>query len=456
MTAKNINMKNTALFFSFFLLFVWNLFTQNTYDKEADSSLAKQFETAATYQLLDKWYPLVIDKEDGGYYSEVTYDFKLGQNHDKMIVTQARHIWTNAMAARQYPENTSYLENAEHGFHFLKNVMWDKKHGGFYNLVTKQGKPILKKGEDKTSYGNSFAIYGLAAYYEASKNEEALELAKKTFLWLEEHSHDPEYKGYFNHLKEDGSLYKRTGEWPSVSDVGYKDQNSSIHLLEAFTELYRVWPNELLRERLEELLLIIRDTITTEQGYMNLFFEANWTPVSFRGSSPDEIKKHFYLDHVSFGHDVETAYLMLEASHALGLENDTLTLQKGKKMVDHALKHGWDSDLGGFYDGGYYFDTEEDLQIVNADKNWWAQAEGLNTLLIMSRLFPEAEMDYRRYFAKEWNYIQKYLMDKEHGGWYEWGLDTRPESKTALKGHIWKASYHNFRALKNVMSILKE
>ena len=448
-------MKNKSFLFYISFFLIGNVFSQTRMEK-TDSSLAARFETAAIDQLMDKWYPLVIDKEDGGYYSEVTHNFKLGENHNKMIVTQSRHIWSNAVAASQYPKNRSYLKNAEHGFIFLRDVMWDSIDGGFYNLVTKEGEPVLKKGEEKTSYGNAFAIYGLAAYYEASGNSEALELAKKAFFWLEKNSHDPEYLGYFNHLKPDGTLYRRTADWPSTSEVGYKDQNSSIHLLEAFTELYLVWPDELLRERLEELLLIIRDTITAEEGYMKLFFESDWTPVSFRGSSEEEIRKHYYLDHVSFGHDVETAYLMLEASHALGLGNDTLTLQKGKKMVDHALKHGWDNDLGGFYDGGYYFDNEEIIQIVNADKNWWAQAEGLNSLLIMSRLFPEDEMDYRRYFAKEWNYIQKYLMDKEHGGWYEWGLDTRPESKTALKGHIWKASYHNFRALKNVMSILKE
>lgn len=448
-------MKNKSFLFYISFFLIGTVFSQ-TRVEETDSSLAARLEIAATDQLLDKWYPLVIDKENGGFYSEVTHDFKLGEIHNKMIVTQARHIWSNAVAASQNPGKNSYLKNAEHGFHFLRDVMWDSINGGFYNLVTKEGEPMLKKGEEKTSYGNAFAIYGLAAYFAASGNPEALELAKKTFFWLEENSHDPEYLGYFNHLKPDGTLYRRTADWSSTSEVGYKDQNSSIHLLEAFTELYLVWPNELLRERLEELLLIIRDTITAEEGYMRLFFEADWTPVSFSDSSEEEIRKHYYLDHVSFGHDVETAFLMLEASHALGFKNDTLTLQKGKKMVDHALRNGWDNDLGGFYDGGYYFSSEEDLQIINANKNWWAQAEGLNALLIMSQRFPEDEMNYRGYFDKQWNYIQKFMMDEENGGWYEWGLDTRPESKIALKGHIWKASYHNYRALKNVLNILRK
>ena len=444
-----------SLFCLFLILILSSCGSQKESEISENEQLILEIQTAAKEQLLEKWYPLAIDNEDGGYYSEVTHDFQLGENHDKMIVTQARHLWTNALASQLYPEKDIYLENAEHGFEFLQQQMWDKTNGGFYNLVTKQGEPILQKGGEKTAYGNAFAIYGLAEYYRASGDEEALELAQKTFRWLEEHARDPEYKGYFNILNVEGNVLERTEEWPSTSDVGYKDQNSSIHLLEAFTTLYEVWPDDLLRERLEEMLVLVRDTITTENGYMNLFFEPDWTPVSFRNNSREEVEKHYYLDHVSFGHDVETAYLMLEASHALELENDTITLKTGKKMVDHSLRNGWDEQTGGFYDGGYYFPGENEIDILNRKKNWWAQAEGLNTLLIMDRYFPEDEMNYRNYFDQLWDYTQTYLIDSKNGGWYEWALDETPEAKNDLKGHIWKAAYHNFRALQNMLEELE-
>ena len=424
--------------------------------ENSNQALIAEFETAADKDLLKKWYPLVIDKEDGGYYSQVTHDFKLGEEHNKMVVTQARHIWTNAKASKRNQEDSSYLKNAAHGFEFMRDIMWDEENGGFHNLVNKSGEPIIKKGEAKTAYGNSFAIYGLAAYYDASGNEEALDLAKKTFRWLEEHSHDKKFKGYFQHLEMNGTPVIRTAEMASTSDIGYKDQNSSIHLLEAFTELYRVWPNDLVGERLEELLLIIRDTIVNDDDYMNLFFERDWTPVSFKENSKEEIKKHYYLDHISPGHDVETAFLMLDASEALGLKNDSLTLQTAKKMVDHSLETGWDKEVGGFYDGGYYFEGEDEITTVNDKKNWWAQAEGLNTLLIMAEKFPEDETNYRKYFNELWSYTKTYMMDQEQGGWYEWGIDKTPDAKTALKGHIWKATYHNYRALSHVADRLRE
>jgi mannobiose 2-epimerase len=149
---------------------------------------------------------------------------------------------------------------------------------------------------------------------------------------------------------------------------------------------------------------------------------------------------------------VETAYLMQEASEALYGKADSRTLTVGKNMVDHALNNGWDNTLGGFYDEGYYFKDRPGCTIINKSKNWWAQAEALNTLLIFSELYPKDAMQYLQKFFKEWQYVQTYLIDHEHGDWYAEGLDNEPEQKTALKAHIWKGTYHNFRALMNCIN----
>ncbi|NUQ20494.1 MAG: hypothetical protein HOQ09_05980 [Gemmatimonadaceae bacterium] len=230
-----------------------------------------------------------------------------------------------------------------------------------------------------------------------------------------------------------------------------KDQNSSIHILEAFTELYRVWPDPTLRDRLAELLYLIRDTIRVEPGTLTLFSTADWKPVSYQDSSEAARQAdHYYHDHVSFGHDVETAYLMLEASAALGIANDTATRRVAKHMLDHALRNGWDDTVGGFYDAGYYYRGKPGITIVQDSKNWWAQAEGLNTLLLMGDLYPNDPLRYHDKFLKQWSYIETFLIDHQHGGWYEGGLDKEPQRSTGLKGHIWKAAYHDSRAMMNV------
>ncbi len=416
--------------------------------------IASEMEMTLKSEMLDKWYPQAIDTVYGGFLSTFTFDFKPTGDQDKMIVTQARHTWTNAKASLRYPEIHYYQTGAKHGFEFLKNVMWDKVYGGFYQLVDRKGN-VKGMDSSKTAYGNSFGIYALAAYYQVSKDTGALNLAKKAFLWLEKNSHDPVLKGYFQHLQRNGKPIQRQANTPSTAETGYKDQNSSIHLLEALTELYQVWPDPLLRERLNEMLVLIRDTIVTPKGYLILFLHPDWTPVSFVYSSREVMEKHHGLDHVSFGHDVETAYLMLEASHVLGLENDTTTARISKKMVDHALRNGWDDSVGGFYDEGYYFKDKPGITITRDTKNWWAQAEGLNTLLMMADMYPADEMQYFNKFETLWKYSNKYLIDHENGDWYAGGLDKQPEMKTALKGHIWKAFYHQYRSLENCLKRLE-
>ncbi|MFC4874008.1 AGE family epimerase/isomerase [Negadavirga shengliensis] len=446
-----------SLSFKIVLPFVWLFFgfSLSAFENERRERLAKEMEYSIHHQMLNKWYPLAYDDEYGGYLSSFEYDFSLSERQNKMIVSQARHLWTASKAAMYYPDQPHYLEGAKHGFVFIKDKFWDKEYGGFYTLLDRQGNVISNSDEEKTAYGNSFGIYGLAAYFAVSGDSSALELAQKAFRWLEEHSHDPVYGGYFQSLTRDGSPLKRAQDTPSTATIGYKDQNSSIHLLEAFTELYSVWKDPLLKKRLEELLVIIRDRIVQEEGYLQLFLYPDWKPVSFREGTAEEIARHHSIDHVSYGHDVETAYLMMEASHVLGIKNDKKTWEVGKKMVDHALKYGWDDEVGGFYDGGYYFKGDTKPEVVKDTKNWWAQAEGLNTLLIMADLYPDDEWDYFSKFEKQWDYIQKYLIDHEHGEWYSGGLDKEPHHSKTPKGHIWKTAYHNFRSLANCVERLK-
>lgn len=409
-------------------------------------------------EVLDKWYPMSMDTVDGGFLTSFTYDFKVMENQDKMIVTQARHTWTNAKAAELYPQVAWYKTGAHHGFEFLRDKMWDHQYGGFYSLVNREGNPkedAVQGEAGKNAYGNAFGIYACAAYYKESGDTAGLNLAKKAFWWLEAHSHDAVRKGYVMYMSTDGTPLSRKPDTPPNSALGYKDQNSSIHILEALTELYKVWPDTLVKNRLDEMLHIVRDVLVGTKGYLTLFVYPDWTPVSFRDSARDIIMKRQYLDEVSFGHNIETAYLMLEAADALGMKDDPATLKVSKQLVDHTIENGWDDSVGGFYDAGYYFKGADTITIIEPTKNWWAQAEGLNSLLMMADLFPNDPHHYYDLFKRQWNYIDTYLIDHEHGDWYSGGLDKDPGQKLQPKGNIWKGVYHHFRALMNVTHRLR-
>ena len=423
--------------------------------KTSDQKIINELTESLNKGILDIWYPRTIDSISGGFLSDFDYKWEMKGPQNKMIVTQSRHVWTCSTVAEFYPDKKEdYLKIAQHGFQFLKDKMWDEKLGGFFNLVDREGNVMKSEKSDriiKDAYGNAFGLYGLSAYARVSGDTAALSLAKKAFLWLDKHSYDPQFGGYFQFMESDGTPLKK-----GYNGVPPKDQNGSIHLLEAFTELYRVWPDPLVKERLLMMLGLIRDRITHPKGYLQLFLNEDLSPVSYRDSSEEVRKKNWYDDHISFGHDVETAFLMLEASEIAGLGNDILALWKGKKMVDHSIENGWDKEVGGFYEAGYYFKGQDTVTIIKDTKNWWAQAEGLNSLLMMAELFPNDPHNYKALFLKEWEYIDKYLIDHENGDWYPNGIDKEPQEKLAMKSQIWKCNYHTSRSLMNCIKRLKQ
>jgi mannobiose 2-epimerase len=423
--------------------------------RNAKKEVARELEE----NLLQTWYPLTIDSVYGGFLTNFSHEWQPEEQQSKLIVSQARHLWTLSKVAALYPGESLYRKAADHAYTFLTEKMWDKEHGGFFWLLSREGEPEMENVHNrlKRVYGNAFAIYGLAAYYELSQKEEALAKARQAFYWLDEHAHDPELGGFFSTLDREGSVIDSsmfTVEYPMQSYF-YKDQNTSIHVLEALTELYQVWPDDTLQARLQEMFHLVRDRMVSDEGYLRLFFYDNWQPVSYADSARSVREANYNLDHVSFGHDIETAYLLLEASEALGDYEREQTLAKARKMVDHCLRWGFDRQNSGLYDRGYYVEGTDSVEIIHDHKVWWAQAEALNALFLFAGLFPENQ-SYRREFDRMWDYTQAYVIDQQHGGWFPHGLDTHPEAKVLRKASPWKANYHNARALMNLLRMMDQ
>ena len=129
-------------------------------------------------------------------------------------------------------------------------------------------------------------------------------------------------------------------------------------------------------------------------------------------------------------------------------------MPKAKLFVDHALDKGWDSEKGGFYDQGKYIDGE--MKIIDEGKNWWAQAEGLNSLLLMHTKFPNDMHNYYDNFLLQLSYINDNLLDHKNMGWYLGGVDHQPEFIERDKAQIWKGTYHTARSLMHCISMLED
>ena len=411
---------------------------------ESYLKLADETEVMLRKDVLEVWFPRTVDNQNGGFRSNFARDWTPLPGRDgKFSVFQGRMTWVASQAAVRRPElKEQFLPIAKHGLEYLNDAMWDKQYGGFYWGVSDEGKISSFYTDGKHLYGMSFCLYGLAAAYQATNDPKALELAQRAFHWMDEHAHDRKNGGYFEWLTREGKpvpAHPETGRIAllpvAMFPIGYKSMNTHIHLLEAYAQLYQVWKDDLLRQRLEELLAIIRDKICVEPGAMNLYFTARWEPIP---------------DHDSYGHDVEAAYLMLETEDLLGQGHDPRTERMAKMLVDHALAYGWDGNLGGFYqDGTTYGKAERRL------KEWWVQVEGLNALLLMHEKAGARNDTYFKAYQREWRFIKDYQVDSVYRGLYEMiGEDGKPTIPN--KGLIWKAAYHDGRAFLNVSERLRQ
>jgi len=346
--------------------------------------------------LMAHWYPHALDKERGGFHQNFARDWSRRPDDSKFLVYQARMTWTAAAYAEFDSERRAeYLTYARHGLACLDTVMRDREQGGFHWILDAQGNvdPVL--GDDKHVYGTSFVIYAASKLRNVAGDDLALKVARDAFDWLEVHAHDSLHGGYFEALKRDGTPIITWDEHAPISRrtdrlgvyYGFKTMNSHIHMLEALAELSRVDPRPVVKERLREVFLLVRDKIAVEPGALNLYLTRDWRAIPA---------------HDSFGHDIETAYLLVEAAAALGTPQDERTWKVARSLVDHALDWGWDEVHGGFYDKGESFAGNA----FDTTKVWWTEAEGLNALMVMHTKYGKETDRYSRAFRQQLTFIR--------------------------------------------------
>jgi mannobiose 2-epimerase len=396
---------------------------------------ARQMEQVLWRRVLDAWYPRCLDMEKGGFHEDFAEDWSREPTGSKFVVFQARMTWTAATVAMHYPEHRRrFLSYARHGLKFLADRQWDETCGGFFERVDEAGEPDPQWLPWKQLYGQAFGIYGAAAAYEATGDREALDLAVKAFRWIDAHAHDDQHGGYFELVTREGVPVallppEKRGDvnFPVIGRIGHKSMNAHIHTLEALTALERVWKDPVLKTRLDEVFLLVRDKIVRPEGHLAMFPTRDWQPFDERSS---------------FGHELETAFLLIEAEEALG-RHDQRTRQVARRLVDHSLRFGWDEVHGGFFDEGPPADYPE-----KRIKVWWAQPEATNGLLTVHRLFGQEDPRYAEIYGRSWAFFRDHFIDPKHGGSFEVVDETgQPLAGRRNKATRWKAAYHVVRGL---------
>jgi mannobiose 2-epimerase len=383
------------------------------------------------------WLPRSIDTEHGGYV--INFDMRGEPNGKttKGLVTQARMVWFwSRMTRAGYDgpryERADYVDAAKHGFCFLRDRLRDGEHGGYYWEVDQTGKQPLRP--NKHLYGQSFALYALAEYHLATGDRQALELADQLFDTLERHAYDREHGGYHEYFTTDWKPVP--ADQPTYMGIaGAKLMNTHLHLMEAITTYAIASQRRLARTRLAELIEIQSNTVVRKsQGFCTDKYRPDWTPIL----DPPH-------NSVSYGHDIENVWLLMDARRALDLPQAPL-VDLYHTLWDYSMKYGLDVDGGGLYYTGPFH-----APATNRDKSWWVQAELLISALRTYRLARDPR--YAEVFERTWRFIDEKMTDHEHGGWY---ATLRPDGTVAgEKGNLWKCAYHNGRALIEVLTILK-
>lgn len=377
--------------------------------------------------ILPFWMHESLDSIGGGFWGEISCDHEIHPEAPKGLILNARLLWTFSTLYRRDPWG-EYRNLAQRAFIELVDKFWDPIHSGFGWMVDRTGVCV---DDRKKIYGQAFAIYGLVEFAHVFERPEAYHKARQVYDLIERHAWDEQYGGYIEVCQAD---------WSVASDCRLSDKdmdekksmNNHLHLLEAYTQFYRCFPNDQLKCRLMQLLdLFDRYIITSDRCHLGHFFDESWHPRS---------------DNYTYGHDIEASWLLVETAEVLGDEAICHRVKDfALPLARTVLAEGLDPQGGLYYEG-------RAGQPTDRNKEWWPQAEAVVGFLNAYQLAGDSSFLHAAF--KLWDFIETRMVDRERGEWF-WRVDPQGQpDRTQPKLSAWKTPYHNARACLETMERL--
>lgn len=394
---------------------------------------AREFDRQVGTQILPYWYDTAVDWKRGGYLLAADATKPVPPATDKQIVSQARMVWgfSHAYLQGYRDARRDYLKAARNGYDFLVAKFLDPVNGGYYWSTDLEGRPL---NERKILYGESFVIYAFVEYYRASLDRGALEHAMALFHVIQRQCHDQTFLGWGEHYTRDWRLISQPDERIEVEVAGLKSANAHLHWMEALTELYAATGDREVKAALSEALSINATYFYPPNAGQACFHrQPDWSAVTEPRSAG-----------LSYGHNVEFAWLMVRAQQALGRQPAWPHFQA---IMDHALRYGYDWQRGGLYHRGV-----GDEPATDTDKIWWVQAEMLAALTDGLKHRPHTRQAQAQRLLLR--FLQAHQIDPKNGVWYDTVTADGQPKNTAL-AHNWKANYHDLRALLKFVDAFK-
>lgn len=382
----------------------------------AAQALASHLKKELTEDILPYWSKKIC-KGDTGFYGRISGEEVIDPEAPVGAIMTSRILWTFSNAFRLF-RREEYKTMAMQAKSLIINNFYDIEQGGIYWSINPDGTPLDTK---KQIYAIAFCIYGLAEWNRASGDEEALELAKKLYRDIEKHSFDTCKNGYFEAF---------TREWSEIQDMRLSDKdanesktmNTHLHVLEAYTGLYRVWKDGGLAAQLKNLIGIFLDRILGADAHLRLFFDDDWN-----------CGYKIY----SYGHDIEASWLLHEAALVLGDEATIGKVEKEVPRIAAAAGEGFTAK------GGMIYEKDNATGHIDGDRHWWVQAESVVGYFNLWQL--TGEPSGLENSIECWEFIRNNLIDRENGEWF-WSIhQDGTVNRTDDKAGFWKCPYHNGR-----------
>lgn len=384
----------------------------------------KQEITAELSGILQYWMSHTVDEIRGGFIGRIDNDNKVHPDAPKGSVLNARILWSFSAAYRT-TNNKTYLKMADRAYRYIRDHFIDTQYGGVFWSVDYKGNPLDTK---KQIYALAFTLYACSEYYQCTAIEEVKQTAIQLYELIQQYSYDDQRGGYLEAFARN---------WEPMEDIRLSDKdanekktmNTHLHILEAYTNLYRIWPDEKLAYHQRRLLQdFLQHILNLQTGHLHLFFDESW-----------KVKG----DIISYGHDIEASWLLLEAAEVL---QDEIVIAQYKAIavkMAAAVLEGIDID------GGLWYEYEPaTAQLVN-QKHWWPQAEAMIGFVNAWQVSKDEK--YLQQSFTSWQFIKQYILDKKEGEWF-WGIEEdHSVMKQEDKVGIWKCPYHNARACMEIM-----
>jgi mannobiose 2-epimerase len=352
------------------------------------------------------------DREHGGFHGTLDRRGAAVAPTDKGLIQQSRHLWATSLWYEKKDRSAEVAALSHDLYRFLTAHFYDPSTKLFHFKVNRSGAPVDTR---KVLYANAFAIYALVQYELAFDVKEAGATALACFRALDALAHDAAHGGYY--LANDP---------PWLTPGAAKETNTHLHLMEAFSTLHARTRDPVVRARLEELVAIFRTKIIQAEGYARKDFSRDFAP--------------FGEALVSYGHDLETSWLLLEAAESLGRPHDDAIRKAALAVGAASAEWGFDAERGGYFEEG-----PPGARARKREKIWWIQAEALPGLYRLYELTNDA--GYLARLEATLDFVERFQVDREFGGWY-WGIgeDGKVGPRGDGKGEEWKAAYHDLRA----------